>query len=240
MSDRPRTPDAGRRDGALLDGEPPAGPWRTVPVTELAEQILAGTDHPGRPLLVAVDGRGGSGKSTISASLRAAVLGADVVATDDVAWHHSAFDWADLLAERVLEPVRAGRAVRWQPQAWRERGRAGAIEVPAGCELVLVEGTGAGRRRLSGLLDAVVWVQSDAHEAERLGIARDIAAGVNGDAAAATAFWYGWMAEERPFLAEDRPWERAAVVVAGTGLAAPGGEAVTIAAAPHGSRNATR
>ena len=52
----------------------------------------------------------------------------------------------------------------YRPPAWDERGRAGAIEVPAGLELVLIEGVGAGRhwRRT---VDAIS-VQSDFGEAE--------------------------------------------------------------------------
>jgi hypothetical protein len=75
---------------------------------------------------------------------------------------------------------------------------------------------GAGRREFSGLLDAVVWVQSDLAQAERRGIARDIDLGVHGGPEQTAAFWRQWMAEEIPFLDRQRPWERACVVVAGT------------------------
>ena len=47
-------------------------------------------------------------------------------------------------------------------------------------------------------------------EANRRGIARD------GGGHAATDFWWEWDAEEQPFLAEDRPWERADIVACGT------------------------
>jgi hypothetical protein len=60
------------------------------------------------------------------------------------------------------------------------------------------------------LLDAVVWVQSDMAEAERRGIARD------GADQAADSFWHPWMAEELSFMARQRPWTRANVIVAGT------------------------
>lgn len=88
--------------------------------------------------------------------------------------------------------------------------------MPAGLDLVLVEGVGAGRRELADLLDAVVWVQSDFAAAERRGIARDIASGANGDEARTVAFWHEWMTQELAFLDHQRPWERACVVVAGT------------------------
>ncbi len=133
-----------------------------------------------------------------------------MVHTDDVAWNQGMFDWADLLIAGVLKPVHRGEAVSFRPPAWRERARAGQIEVPAGGELLIVEGAGAARRELRHLLDAVVWVQSDVTEAERRGIERD------GGDEAARSFWQLWMAEERPFMARQRPWTRANVIVAGT------------------------
>src|ERR1700735_5213487 len=100
--------------------------------------------------------------------------------------------------------------VSFGPPAWQEHAREGAIEVPAGCELVIVEGVGAARRDLTHLVDTVLWVQSDMAEAERRGIARD-----GGDEAAGS-FWHLWMGEGLPFIVGQGPWERAAVVVAGT------------------------
>jgi hypothetical protein len=82
----------------------------------------------------------------------------------------------------VLQPIRTGQPVGYRPPGWE----------------------------FAHLLDAVVWVQSDYAEAERRGIARDVASGVNGDRVAAAAFWHSWMAEELRFLEHQRPWERAA------------------------------
>ncbi|WP_214402113.1 hypothetical protein [Pseudonocardia lacus] len=196
----------------LPDGEPDHGPWRAVPVAEvLARLTTARPDPPTRPWVVAVDGRGGSGKSTLAGALAAAAgPRTTVVHTDDAAWHHSFFDWDPLLAEHVLAPAREGHAVRFAPPAWRERGREGAIEVPAGCELLLVEGCAAARRRLAPYLDAVVWVQSDHAVADRRMRERDR------DDPAAMAVMDGWNAAELPLLTAERAWERAAVVVNGT------------------------
>jgi hypothetical protein len=202
---------------SLPDGEPEAGPWRVVPITDLVQIVLGATEpRSGRPAVVAVDGRGASGKSTLAGLLTATAPGSVAVHTDDIAWNQSFFGWADLLAEGVLEPARRGRAVRYRPPAWDAHGRRGAIEVPTGLDLLVVEGVGAGRRELGPMLDAIVWVQSDFGEAERRGIARDIEHGMNGGTAETIAFWHTWMAEELLFFAQDRPWERACVTVAGT------------------------
>jgi uridine kinase len=151
-----------------------------------------------------------SGKTTLARRLAGLVAGSALVHTDDVAWWHSAFDWAALLADGVLAPVRRGEAVSFRPPAWDARGRAGAVTVAGGSSLVIVEGVGAGRREIAHLLDAVIWVQSDRLVRERREAAR-IAAGET-DAEVSER----WMREEVPFIADQRPWERATAVVCGT------------------------
>jgi energy-coupling factor transporter ATP-binding protein EcfA2 len=183
----------------LPDGEPDCGPWRAVAVADLYAAL-------GRPHVLAVDGRSGSGKSTLVDRLAATVPGVAVVHTDDVAWHHDFFDWADLLVDGVLVPWRAGRDVAYRPPPWDARGRPGAITVPSGAPLLVVEGVGAGRRAFAPYLDALVWVQTDRAVATRRGLERD-----GGD----VTFWDEWEARERPFLAADRPWARADLVVNG-------------------------
>ena len=58
----------------LGDGEPAAGPWHVEPVEEFARQLLGSAGSPaGRPAVVAVDGRSGSGKTTVSQRICAVV-----------------------------------------------------------------------------------------------------------------------------------------------------------------------
>ena len=165
---------------------------------------------PRRPAVVAVDGRSSSGKTTLATRIAAAVPGACVVHTDDIAWHHAVLDWDGLLADGVLRPFRSGRAVSYRPPQWDVRGRSGSIDVPASCPLLLVEGVGSGRRELSDLLDAVIWVETDAAERDRRDAARVAAGETTRDDYAA------WMAEEEPFVAEQRTWERADLIVHGS------------------------
>ncbi|WP_245886989.1 uridine kinase family protein [Kineococcus xinjiangensis] len=197
--------------------EPAAGPWKAAPEGELVQLLLQAAGTPtGRPRVVAVDGRGASGKSTLAERLCQRVGRSTVVHTDDIAWHEPYFAWGHLLAEHVLRPLHRGEAVSFRPPAWEQHGRQGSIDVPAGRDLVVIEGVGASQRELAELIDATVWVQSDFAAAEERGIARDITQGVNGDAEETIAFWHEWMAEELRFLERQRPWERACVVIAGT------------------------
>lgn len=218
----------------LPPGEPQAGPWNRVTVQALLRRVLAAAGSPpGRPRIVAIDGRGASGKSTLAARLHALAAASAVVHTDDMAWHEPLFGWGHLLADDVLRPLHQGRALSYRPPQWEQRGRAGAIVIPAGTDIVFVEGTGASQREHTDLIDATVWVQADVVEAERRGIARDVAEGVNGDPDEAAAFWHEWMREELPFLDRQRPWQRAFVVVNGTPGARLDADHVEVAAPPH-------
>ncbi len=191
--------------------EPPAAPWRARALQTVVDDLLSRLPSAGsRPVILAIDGRSGGGKSTVAARVAAHIPGAVIVHTDDVAWYESFFDWDVLLAEGILEPLRRGEAVNFRPPAWDERGREGAIRVDADASVLILEGVGSSRRSLTPHIDASVWVQSDLSEARRRGIERD-----GGDDAAAS-FWDEWTAQEEPFLAEDRPWERADLVVCGT------------------------
>ena len=49
----------------LPPGEPAAGPWRAIREEDLVRVLFnAGSVSPRKPLIVAVDGRGASGKTT--------------------------------------------------------------------------------------------------------------------------------------------------------------------------------
>jgi hypothetical protein len=165
-----------------------------------------------RPIVLAVDGRSNNGKTTLAARIGEAIAGSVVVHTDDIAWWHSRFGWADLLIDGILVPAHRGQAVSYRPPRWTEHGRDGAIEVPAGCPLLIIEGDGAGRREVADLIDALIWVQSDEREAERRVLTR-----IGKPNEAPTMQHHReWMAEEIPFNAAQRTWERADVIVCGT------------------------
>ena len=194
---------------ALGAGEPPGGPWEVVPVSALAEQLITAAGVPqGRPRISGIDGRGGAGKTRLAQAMAAHVPRSAVVHTDDVAWHHSFFGWAGLMATHVLEPLRAGEAVDYRPPGWVDRGRQGSIALPRGLDAVWFEGCGIVRRELAPLLDCSVWMQVDRHEAERRLLARD------GDSPAQLQLIEEWDREEGPLRLREQPWRHATVLVA--------------------------
>jgi uridine kinase len=157
------------------------------------------------PTILAVDGRGASGKTTFAARL-ARVLNASVVHSDDVAWHHSFFDWWPLMLEQIIMPFRAGKAIDWKPESWTTRGREGSIIVPKSSILIL-EGVGVSRRELSDWVSLPIWIETDLQIAEARGLERDGPEGRD--------LWFEWQAHERPFLERDQPWIRAKIIIDG-------------------------
>ena len=153
----------------LASEEPEGGPWRAEPLAVFVEALVQFGQEgaaAGRGAVLAVDGRSSSGKTTLAARLQDVVKRSAVVHTDDIAWWHSRFGWADLLINGVLVPFHRGEPVNLHPPGWAGHGRQGSIEVAARCPLLIVEGVGAGRSEASHLVDALVWVQADQLEAE--------------------------------------------------------------------------
>lgn len=170
--------------------------------------LMAGSPDV-RPFILAVDGRSSNGKSTLADRFAAVLPNVYVVHTDDIAWWHSRFGWDDLVISGVIEPLRRGEPVNYRPPAWDARSREGSITVPDDAALVVIEGVGSGRRSLMDHLDAVIWVQTDLDVAEQRNRERVDAGEID------QAGYEGWMAEEVPFQAIEKTWDRADLVVSG-------------------------
>lgn len=189
----------------LHPGEVEASGWRVEKLSDVLQRLRdVSPGVSGRPRVVAVDGRGGAGDSTLVSRLLVTVPGSAVVHTDDVAWNQAYFDWGQLLIENVLQPLHRGDAVEFRPPAWIAHDRPGTISVPAGADIVWIEGTGIIREESAPWFDSSVWVQADLDEQDRRLIARD---GRSNPA--------GWLAEELPLLLREQPWKKATITVAG-------------------------
>ena len=114
------------------------------------------------------------------------------------------------MVESILRPLHRGEDVEFRPPAWIEHDRPGAIRVPAGADVVWVEGTGIIREEFAPWIDASIWIQGDLDEQERRLVARD------GDSAAQQDHIAAWLAEELPLMLREQPWKKATIVVAGT------------------------
>ncbi|MFD9793787.1 uridine kinase [Streptomyces sp. NPDC059070] len=155
--------------------------------------------------LVAVDGHAGSGKSTFTGRLAAALGGAPVVHLDDLATHEEFFAWTARLRAQVLEPFARGEAGRLTAYDWHLRRFGPGARAVGPAPVVLIEGVGAGRREVRPWLALLLWMDMDA--------AGSWARGRRRDGTALSGFWDEWTAAETRHFTEDpsRPYADALV-----------------------------
>ena len=127
----------------------------------------------GGPLLIAVDGLGGAGKSTLAAQLSAALPGSSIVEVDDFYRPMTAEDRADLgpregyeryfdwmrLLDEAIEPLRKQLRARFRRYDWEMNSLGEWCEV-APSDLVIVEGVYSTRPELRPLFGVTVYVDT--------------------------------------------------------------------------------
>ncbi|GAA3193977.1 MULTISPECIES: AAA family ATPase [Streptomyces] len=165
----------------------------------LAARLAALPPSCGPVRVIGVDGHAGSGKSTFARRLAAALGGAPVVRTDDLACHARLFDWAERFREQVLAPLSRGERARYEVYDWVRR-EYGEVREVAPEPVVVVEGVGVGRRALRPQLACLLWMELADEPSWERGRLRD--------GAALTEFWDGWIPAERTHFTADpsRPY----------------------------------
>lgn len=75
------------------------------------------------PKIIAVDGPGGAGKSTLASHIADRLGGAPVLRTDDFASWDNPVDWWPRLIAEALEPLSRNRAARFRRTDWEGADR---------------------------------------------------------------------------------------------------------------------
>jgi uridine kinase len=157
--------------------------------------------------LVAIDGPGGSGKSTFAARLSVAAGDAPVVHTDDFASADNPINWWPRLLEHVIVPLASGHAAHYQRHDWPSESLAEWHTVdPA--RVVIIEGVSSARSEWAGYLSFVIWIETPRQIRLERAVERD------GDDALDD--WEDWMGKEDAHYERDPTRERSDVVIDGT------------------------
>jgi uridine kinase len=174
------------------------------------ESLLAAVEAARAPAgvetrIVAIDGLGGAGKSTLAAWLAQELRATGIVHTDDFASWDNPVDWWPSLIDQALEPLAEGKVARYQPSAWTDEKREPVVVEPGGT--VVLEGVSAARSAFRPYLAYTIWVET--YRAVRLerGLARD-GEGSRGQ-------WEVWMEAEDAYVARERPADHVDLVIRG-------------------------
>lgn len=137
-----------------------------------------------RPVLVALDGRSGAGKSSIAATIAQRLEGVAITADDfwvggsNDEWDtrspreksNLAIDWRRLRAE-VLEPLFAGQVAAWHPFDWKSgHGLSPDVIHSEPRRLIVLDGAYSTRPELQDIIDLSILVEvpDDTDRRERL------------------------------------------------------------------------
>ncbi|MFF2546111.1 hypothetical protein ACFVUY_26560 [Kitasatospora sp. NPDC058063] len=186
---------------------------------DVADGLLGLSRTRGTTRIVAIDGTGGSGKTTLAAAVAGHLDGAVIVHVDDFyrpmparerelldaeQGYHRYFDW-ERLRDQVLIPLRDDRAARYQSYDWAS-GQLGAWREIASGTVVIVEGVYSARPELAHYYHFTAYVDTP----RGVCLQRVRARGENPEA------WIGrWRAAEDHYVETTWPQTRAKLLVRG-------------------------
>jgi cytidylate kinase len=171
-----------------------------VALTDLVARLRESPARAGSTRVLAIDGRGGSGKTMLADRL-ASLLEAPVVHMDDLfpGWDGLAAA-APILRRWVLEPLARGEAARHRRYDWSRDAYGGWVDVPPSDTLV-VEGCACGSRLAAPYLSLLFWI--DAPRKVRFD------RGMRRDGETFRPHWERWALQEDALFAAEGTRERA-------------------------------
>lgn len=171
----------------------------------VAARLSASEPSCGRVRVVAIDGPGGAGKSTLAARL-AEIVGAPVVSSDDfqVPWDGDPLVWWPPFTRQVLEPLAKDRPGGFRRFDWRLGEYTEPVVIPV-VPVLIVEGVGAARA--GAPLSYRIWLDTPLEVRLRRLTVRD--------GSESTPLWDIWRKNEERHFASDRTRDHVDLILAG-------------------------
>ncbi|MDR6416524.1 chorismate-binding protein [Pseudarthrobacter sulfonivorans] len=150
------------------------------------------------PVIIAVDGRSGAGKTTLAIELAARLRSHHKVSLFHLEDIYPGWNGLTAGIERyistVLAPLSRGEAATWTSWDWANHYD-GDIRITLPAEIVIIEGVGAAAAEARRLLSAVVWADSPDDVRRTRALDRD--------GGTYEPYWEQWAAQENDWLADD-------------------------------------
>lgn len=181
---------------------------------KLKEKIDSSEAKVGKTLFIAVDGHGGSGKSTFAKWL-AKKLEAELIHTDDFAGWDNPLNWWPNVIEQVFKPIANGATkISYQPASWWENHHPEPVENQPVSKVMILEGVSSSRREFDDYVSVRIFVDTPKEICLQRGIERDTSTGKSKEEL--RQMWEDWFKEEDEYFVRDNPKEKADFVLDGT------------------------
>lgn len=157
------------------------------------------------PILIAIEGFGGAGKTTFADKLAKELYDSYVIGIDDFivkekltesSWDKGSFD-RKRLEEQVLKPISEGKTAKYQKLIWADNALGDYMEVPK-VRYIIVEGISSYHPDIAHYYDYKIWIDTPIAIAKERGHARD---GSNENA----QFWDLWAANDLRYQEKYHP-----------------------------------
>ena len=163
-----------------------------------------------RPILIAIDGPAGSGKTSLANQLASNLKSATTIHMDDLY-----NGWEDALTatltrhleEWVLDPLTQHQSVKYQKFDWINSEYGPTVEV-SDVELLILEGVGAAQARIRQQADLTIWIEVGA----QIGLARVL----NRDGAQILPYMLKWQERESAHFIKDQTKENCQIFIDGS------------------------
>ena len=133
-----------------------------------------------RPIIIGIEGFGGSGKTTLAEHLKSKLGNAYTVSIDDFivkeklnekSWDKGGFD-RKRLEEQVLIPATSNIDIRYQKLIWQTNKLSDFYEIPT-VDYLIIEGISCYHPDIAKYYDFKIWVDTPIEIAKKRGQARD-------------------------------------------------------------------
>ena len=163
-----------------------------------------------RPILIAIDGPAGSGKTSLANQLASNLKSATTIHMDDLY-----NGWEDALTatltrhleEWVLDPLTQHQSVKYQKFDWINSEYGPTVEV-SDVELLILEGVGAAQARIRQQADLTIWIEVGA----QIGLTRVL----NRDGAQILPYMLKWQERESAHFIKDQTKENCQIFIDGS------------------------
>ena len=186
---------------------------------EIRKLLASKVPKVGEILFIAVDGHGGSGKSTFATWL-GKNLSAEVVRQDDFASWDNPLNWWPLVIEKVFTPIQNGsKTISYARSKWWENHNPEpVVDQPVTNQPVtnpmILEGVSSSRREFRDYISLSIFVDTPEGLCLQRGIERDMSTGKTREEL--TQIWNEYLKEENEYIERDQPKIHADIVIDGT------------------------